>query len=146
MGLAGAAQAQSHTNPVGERAMEDEIRKNERWGTFYDSLTTEERRAFIHWWDAELKARPHAMAPTPNGVVPYKRELRQGLQQWYSDEVPDFEEKRAMQKRYDALWQQRQQNKNNPTTTPSKKKTTIRIINTNDSQQNHSSKPRYYSR
>jgi hypothetical protein len=144
--LATTAQAQSHTNPVGEKAMEAEIRKNERWKTFYDSLTVEERKQFLHWWDKELQARPQPNRNDPNKVTTYKREFRQGLQQWYRDEIDTFEQKREMQMRYDELWAKRQQNKTDPVKTKNPdRKNTIRVIDVQgDPRRHNTERPRYY--
>lgn len=146
--LATTAQAQSHTNPVGEKAMEAEIRKNERWKTFYDSLTVEERKQFLHWWDSELQARPAPAPNAPNKVGTYKREFRQGLQQWYRDEVPTFEQKREMQIRYDELWAKRQQNKLDPKKVEKPaKKSNVRVIDVKgDPRQHNTGSQRYYLR
>jgi len=148
LALATTAQAQSHTNPVGEKAMEAEIRKNERWKTFYDSLTVEERKQFLHWWDNELQARPKPDPNAPNKVGTYKREFRQGLQQWYRDEIDTFEQKRDMQMRYDELWAKRQQNKAEPQKTVNpNKKTTIKVIDVKgDPRRHNTGNSRYYVR
>lgn len=145
--LATSANAQSHSNPVGEKAMENEIRKNERWRTFYDSLTEEERNQFITWWRSELHGRKETNPVDVNNSTEYNREFRGGLQRWYRDEVYSYEEKRDMQQRYDELWNQRQEEKKEMRKTKplSERKTkSIRVYDADDAPVTNGS--RYYQR
>lgn len=146
--LATTAQAQSHTNPVGEKSIEDEIRKNERWRTFYDSLTPAEKNQFMTWWRANLSARKEVDPVDTNNPEQLKREFRSGMQRWYRDEVPTFEQKREMQMRYDELWAERQRQKSTATERPlPKKKTTINVIDVRgDPTRRSTGGSRYYTR
>ena len=144
--LATTAHAQSQDNPVGEKSMESEIRKNERWRTFYDSLTPAEKNQFMTWWRSNMAARQEFDPVDTNNPKEIKREFRTGLQRWYRDEIPTFEQKREMQQRYNDLWTERQQQKvNEPERQKYKKKTTINIIDTRRGTTT-SGNPRFYTR
>jgi hypothetical protein len=146
--LATTAQAQSHTNPVGEKAMETEIRKNERWRVFYDSLTVEERNNFIAWWRNEMYQRQDVNPVNPDNSSEYNREFRGGLQKWYRDEVNSFEEKRQMEQRYNTLWDKRQQEKEEarkPKPMEPRKTTTIKVYDAGEAPVRDSGS-RYYTR
>lgn len=142
--LATTAHAQSHDNPVSQKAMESEIRKNERWRTFYDSLTPEEQSQFITWWRQQIDLRRETNPVKPGNTAEYKREYRQGLQQWYRDEVTSFEQKREMQERYEELWAKREKLKTEPQPTRPKKKTVINVIDADTYTPARG--PRYYNR
>lgn len=145
--LATTAQAQSLTNPVGEKAMEAEIRKNEKWRTFYDSLTQEERQQFITWWRNELYLRKDVNPVDLDNSAEYNKEFRGGLQRWYTDEVYSFEEKRQMEQRYNELWNQRQlekQEARKPKPIDRSKTTSIKVIDVNGDPTRHTGSSRYY--